>query len=241
MDLGRGSARIMGHSGQFMLRIGAIFIVICIVLLAGAVVAEVSVIGMRGAESTVVADAALTALALYSAVPTRLRDRSDLGNRSPACRAALPTCRDQLAEGGLWPGLRWSRAGGRARRAGGTGRRSRATGRRSGRRGRSGRAAASSLHCRAPWRSARRPPRWSNSAPLMPNARYSTAAMAPAISTMQMTMNIAPMRSMNGPERPMIRRTPPNVHDARHARKRTSRPPLNGPKRRGGRLNSAPG
>src|SRR5688572_28587466 len=36
---------------------------------------------MSGEESTMVAVAALTAMALYNAVTTRLRDRSDLGNQ----------------------------------------------------------------------------------------------------------------------------------------------------------------
>ena len=35
-----------------------------------------------------------------------------------------------------------------------------------------------------------------DSAPLIPNARNSTAPTEPAISTMQMTVNIAPMRNM---------------------------------------------
>ena len=45
----------MGRSGPFMLRIGAIFIVICMVLIAGAVGAVLYLaFGLSGAESTMV-------------------------------------------------------------------------------------------------------------------------------------------------------------------------------------------
>ena len=91
----------MGRSGPFMLRIGAIFIVICMVLIAGAVGAVVYLaFGMSGAESTIVAVAALTAMALYNAVTTRLRDRSDLGNQIADLSRGAADLSRQLAEAG---------------------------------------------------------------------------------------------------------------------------------------------
>ena len=63
-----------------MLRLGAIFIVICMVLIAASLGAVLYLlVGLSGTESTIVALAALTALAIYNAVTARLRDRSDLG------------------------------------------------------------------------------------------------------------------------------------------------------------------
>ena len=91
----------MGRSGPFMLRIGAIFIVICMVLIAGAVGAVMYLaFGMSGAESTIVAVAALTAMALYNAVTTRLRDRSDLGNQIADLSRGAADLSRQLAEAG---------------------------------------------------------------------------------------------------------------------------------------------
>ena len=63
-----------------MLRLGAIFIAVCMVLIAASLGAVLYLIfGLSGAESTMVALAALTALALYNAVAARLRDRTDVG------------------------------------------------------------------------------------------------------------------------------------------------------------------
>jgi cyclic-di-GMP phosphodiesterase TipF (flagellum assembly factor) len=62
-----------------MSRLGAIFIVACMILIAGSSGAVVYLVfGLSGAESTIVALAILTALVLYNAVSTRLRDRSDI-------------------------------------------------------------------------------------------------------------------------------------------------------------------
>ena len=63
-----------------MLRLGAIFIVVCMVLIAGALGAVLYLaLGLSGPESTIVALIALTGLALYNTVTTRLRDRTDVG------------------------------------------------------------------------------------------------------------------------------------------------------------------
>jgi cyclic-di-GMP phosphodiesterase, flagellum assembly factor TipF len=84
-----------------MLRIGAIFTVICMVLIAGSVGAVLFLaFGMSGAESTIVAVAALTAMALYNAVTTRLRDRSDLGSQIADLSRSSSDLSRQLAEFG---------------------------------------------------------------------------------------------------------------------------------------------
>ena len=91
----------MGRAGPFMLRIGAIFIVICMVLIAGAVGAVLYLaFGMSGAESTIVAVAALTGMALYNAVTTRLRDRSDLGDQIADLSRGAADLSRQVAEVG---------------------------------------------------------------------------------------------------------------------------------------------
>jgi cyclic-di-GMP phosphodiesterase TipF (flagellum assembly factor) len=65
-----------------MARFGAIFIAICMVLIAGSVGALVYLyFGLSGAESWIVALTAFTGLAVYNAVATRLRDRSDVGTQ----------------------------------------------------------------------------------------------------------------------------------------------------------------
>jgi cyclic-di-GMP phosphodiesterase, flagellum assembly factor TipF len=62
-----------------MSRLGAIFIVACMVLIAGSCGAVFYLVfGQSGAESTLVGLAALVALALSNAVSLRVRDRSDL-------------------------------------------------------------------------------------------------------------------------------------------------------------------
>lgn len=63
-----------------MSRLGAIFIVACMVLIAGSGGAVLYLVfGLSGAESVLVALAVVCALALCNAVSKRLRDRSDLG------------------------------------------------------------------------------------------------------------------------------------------------------------------
>ena len=63
-----------------MLRLGAIFIVVCMVLIAASAGAVLYLlIGLNASESMIVGIAVLTGLAIYNAVTSRLRDRSDLG------------------------------------------------------------------------------------------------------------------------------------------------------------------
>jgi cyclic-di-GMP phosphodiesterase TipF (flagellum assembly factor) len=65
-----------------MLRLAAIFIAVCMVLIAGSLAAALYLFfGLSGAESAVVGLAALTGLALYNTVSTRLRDRNDVGEQ----------------------------------------------------------------------------------------------------------------------------------------------------------------
>lgn len=65
-----------------MLRLGAIFVVICMVLIASSLGAVLYLgFGLGGAESAITALVTLVALALYNAVTTRLRDRSDIGEQ----------------------------------------------------------------------------------------------------------------------------------------------------------------
>jgi cyclic-di-GMP phosphodiesterase, flagellum assembly factor TipF len=65
-----------------MIRIGAIFIAICMVLIAGSIGA-VLYLGFKveALTAVMVALAALTAMALYNTVSNRLRDRGDLGDQ----------------------------------------------------------------------------------------------------------------------------------------------------------------
>ena len=63
-----------------MLRLGAIFVAICMVLIAVSLgVILYLIVGLSGSEATIVGLSALAMLAIYGAVTGRLRDRSDLG------------------------------------------------------------------------------------------------------------------------------------------------------------------
>jgi cyclic-di-GMP phosphodiesterase TipF (flagellum assembly factor) len=65
-----------------MLRLAAIFVAVCMVLIAASLGAVCYLFfGLSGAESAVVGLAALTGLALYNAVSGRLRDRADVGEQ----------------------------------------------------------------------------------------------------------------------------------------------------------------
>ena len=65
-----------------MFRLAAIFVAVCMVLIAGSVGAVLYLFfGLTGAESATVGLAALTGLALYNTVTTRLRDRNDVGEQ----------------------------------------------------------------------------------------------------------------------------------------------------------------
>jgi cyclic-di-GMP phosphodiesterase, flagellum assembly factor TipF len=65
-----------------MLRIGAIFIAVCIVLIAGSIGAVLYLgVKLDAPTSAIVALAALTGMALYNTISNRLRDRGDLGDQ----------------------------------------------------------------------------------------------------------------------------------------------------------------
>ena len=82
-----------------MRRISAIFIAVCMVLIAGSLGA-VLFLGLKvdGRTSALVALAALTGMALYNAVSTRLRDRSDLGDQIADLSRGTADLARQVAE-----------------------------------------------------------------------------------------------------------------------------------------------
>src|SRR5688572_17604402 len=68
--------------GKPMLRLTAIFIAVCVVLIAASLGAVVYLlIGLSVAEAAIVALAALAALTIYNTVSSRVRDRSDVGDQ----------------------------------------------------------------------------------------------------------------------------------------------------------------
>ena len=82
-----------------MLRLTAIFIAICVVLIAASLGAVgYLVFGLSGAESAIVALAAMTALALYNTVSARLRDRSDVGEQIADLSRGTADLARQVAE-----------------------------------------------------------------------------------------------------------------------------------------------
>ena len=84
-----------------MLRLGAIFILICVVLIAGCFGAVLFLVfGLNEPEATVAAIAALTTLALYNAVTTWLRDRSDFGGQIADLSRGTGDLARQVAEFG---------------------------------------------------------------------------------------------------------------------------------------------
>ena len=63
-----------------MVRLGAVFVAVCIILIAGSLgVGAYLYFGVSGAEAALVGLALLTALGLYNTITSRLRDRSDVG------------------------------------------------------------------------------------------------------------------------------------------------------------------
>src|SRR5690606_5854189 len=65
-----------------MMRLGAIFIAVCMVLIAGSVGALLYLsLGVDLVQSAIIAIAALVAMALYNTVSNRLRDRHDFGTQ----------------------------------------------------------------------------------------------------------------------------------------------------------------
>jgi cyclic-di-GMP phosphodiesterase, flagellum assembly factor TipF len=65
-----------------MLRLGAIFVVLCMVLIAASIGAALYLFfGLKSSEALIVAVAVLTGLATYNTVTSRVRDRSDVGGQ----------------------------------------------------------------------------------------------------------------------------------------------------------------
>ena len=83
MDIERDRANHCCRGGEAsMLRLGAIFVVLCMVLIAACTGAALYLLaGLNAFESMIVAVAVLTGLAIYNAVTSRLRDRSDVGSQ----------------------------------------------------------------------------------------------------------------------------------------------------------------
>jgi len=90
-----------GPFGFSMLRMSALFVVICMVLIAGAMGAVLYLaFGLGGAESTMVGVAVLTALALYNAVTSRMRDRAHMGDQIADLSRVSADLSRQMAEFG---------------------------------------------------------------------------------------------------------------------------------------------
>src|SRR5260370_27152413 len=84
-----------------MSRISAVFIAICMVLVAASLgLTLYSVAGISGSESAIVALAALTVLILYNAVSMRLRDRTDVGGQIADLSRGTADLARQVAEFG---------------------------------------------------------------------------------------------------------------------------------------------
>ena len=84
-----------------MLRISAIFIAACMVLIAGSVGIVVYLqFGFTGAESALVALGALTALAVYNAIAARKHDRLEASNQLANLARGSDDLARQLAEFG---------------------------------------------------------------------------------------------------------------------------------------------
>ena len=84
-----------------MVRISAIFIAVCMVLIAGSIGLVVYLrFGFSGAEAALVGLGVLTALAVYDAVSARLRDRSEASNQLVMLSRSSGDLARQLAEFG---------------------------------------------------------------------------------------------------------------------------------------------
>ncbi len=82
-----------------MLRLTAIFIAFCVVLIAGSLGAVGYLIfGLSLTEASIVALAVMTALALYNTVTSRLRDRSDVGEQITDLSRGTADLARQVAE-----------------------------------------------------------------------------------------------------------------------------------------------
>src|SRR5258707_6252035 len=82
MDIERVRANhAVGAGEASMLRLGAIFVVLCMVLIAASIGAALYLlVGLKASESLIVAVAVLTRLAIYNAVISPFRDPPPLGS-----------------------------------------------------------------------------------------------------------------------------------------------------------------
>jgi cyclic-di-GMP phosphodiesterase, flagellum assembly factor TipF len=88
-------------TGLFMVRIGAIFIVACMALIAGSLAFVLYFrFGLGAAESGLVGLGALTALALYSGVSGRKQDRTEMSDQVASLARGADDLARQLAEFG---------------------------------------------------------------------------------------------------------------------------------------------
>ena len=84
-----------------MLRLGAIFIAVCMVLIAASFGAVLYLmLGLSGSESAIAALVTLAGLALYNAVTTRLRDGSNFGAQIADLSRGTADLARQVAEMG---------------------------------------------------------------------------------------------------------------------------------------------
>jgi cyclic-di-GMP phosphodiesterase, flagellum assembly factor TipF len=82
-----------------MVRVSAVFIAVCMVLIAGSVGSVVYLrFGMTGIESALVALGALSVLGFYNVVSARTRDRSEIGDQMAALSRGTGDLARQLAE-----------------------------------------------------------------------------------------------------------------------------------------------
>ena len=82
-----------------MLRLGAIFVVVCMVLIAASIGAALYLLaGLNASGSMIVGIAVLTGLAIYNAVTSRLRDRSDVGSQIADLSRGTADVARQVAE-----------------------------------------------------------------------------------------------------------------------------------------------
>src|ERR1700728_3868226 len=85
-----------------MVRISAIFIAVCMALIAGSVGFVVYIrFGLTGAEAFLVGLGVLTALAVYNAIAARSRDRSEISDQIATLSRGSGDRARQLAEFGL--------------------------------------------------------------------------------------------------------------------------------------------
>src|ERR1700761_3270799 len=99
--IGAAARSARGTTGFGMVRISAIFIAVCMVLIAASVGFVVYLrFGMTGAESFLVGLGVLTALAVYNAIAARSRDRAEVSDQIATISRGSSDLARQLAEFG---------------------------------------------------------------------------------------------------------------------------------------------